>query len=143
MFPRSRVEFLYRILCLLAFLMVIVFINSNTTIFIIAFAFYILTIMEKRFENIFLYIVTGIVFIICLAMKNYILLRIVLVVDYIHYFLNNDSLDEFDDSIDDIENREQYIRFKKVGERKTDNNKLCTLFVIVHMVLLLLAIVGG
>ena len=149
MFPRNKVDFLYRMLCLIAFLLVIIFIYSSTTVTIIALAFYVLTIFEKRFENIFLYIVTGIVFILCLTMGSYILLRIITVIDYLHYFLNTDTLDDFDDLEDisyEVKRDEHYIRFenKKIKkiERK-DNNRLCTIFVVVHMVLLLLAIVVG
>ena len=144
MFPRDKVDYLYRILSLLAFLIVILFINSSTTVIIIALAFFILTIMEKRVENIFLYIVTIIVFLICFSMKNYLLLRIICCVDYIHYFLNNETIDyDYDDYDDDIviKRDERYIRFEKKKERVVNNNGLCTLFVLVHMVLLLLAIV--
>ena len=143
MFPRNKVDYLYRILCLLAFLIVIIFVDSSITIYIIFFAFYILTFMEKRIENIFLYIVTGISFIICLLTKNYLLLRIVLIIDYIHYFLNNESLNDFNDTDDRLINEKYYIRFENRKERNVDNNKICTIFVIVHMILLLLSIVGG
>ena len=145
MFLRNKIDFLYRMLCLLAFLLVILFIHSDTTLIIITISFCALTILEKRFENIFLYIITAIVFIICLVMKSYFFLRIVTVIDYIHYFLNVESLDDFDDlQEEDIKRNEHYIRFDNKKERKvSNNNKLCTMFVIVHMILLLIAIVVG
>ena len=143
MFPREKIDYLYRLLCLLAFLIVVLFINSSTTVIIITIAFYILTIFEKRFENIFLYIVTGIIFIICLTMYNYLLLRIITCIDYIHYFLNNERLDDFIDDEEIVKRNEKYIRFEKKKGKKVNNNELCTVFVIVHLVLLLLAIVVG
>ena len=143
MFLRNKINFIYRMLCLLSYLFVIIFINSNTTLIIIAISFFALTIMEKRFENYFLYAITMVVFIICLTMKNYFLLRIITIINYIHYFLNVDSLDDFDEIEENIKRDEHYIRFRKKEERKTSNNKLCTVFVLVHMVLLLVAIVIG
>lgn len=146
MFPRNKIDYLYRILCLLAFLIVIIFINSSTTISIITLSFLVLTIMEKRVENIFLYVLTIIGFVICLSMKNYFLLRIIGCIDYVYYFLNNDYIDDYEeiDESNSIINRdEHYIRFKKEKERVVNNNGLCTIFVLVHMLLLLLAIVVG
>ncbi len=119
--------------------MVIIFIKSDITLIIIAIVFYILTITERRFENIFLYVVTAIVFIICLVMNNYFLLRIVTIIDYLHYFLNNDTLD--DEIDEDIKRDEHYIRFEKKERKVVNNNWLCTIFVLVHMVILLIAIV--
>ena len=58
MFPREKIDYLYRLLCLLAFLIVILFINSTVTVIIITIAFYVLTLFERRFENVFLYVVT-------------------------------------------------------------------------------------
>ena len=147
MFPRSKINFLYRLLCFIAFLIVIVFIRSNVSLFIITLAFYILTIVERRFENVFLYIVTAIIFVICLALKNYVLLRIITVIDYINYFLNVDTLGNFEDIDDEavnIKRDEHYIRFKTKKERVVySSDKLCTIFVLVHMCLLLFAIVVG
>ena len=139
MFPRNKVNLLYRLLCLIAFLMVIIFIKSNITLIIIAVSFYILTITERRIENIFLYAVTIVVFIMCLVINNYFLLRIVTIIDFLHYFLNNDTLD--DEIEEDIKRDEHYIRFEKKERKVVDNNRLCTIFVLVHMVLLLIAIV--
>jgi predicted membrane protein len=145
MFPREKIDFLYRIMCLLAYLIVIIFIDSIMTLFIITIAFYILTIMEKRFENIFLYIVTGIIFILCLTMNNYFLLRLIAIVDYMHYFMNVDSIDDDFDEIDEVVEKDQnYIRFKsEKEERVKDNNGLCTVFVLVHLGLLIISIMVG
>ena len=146
MFERGKIDLLYRLLCLLAFLIVIIFINSYVTVIIITISFFALTITERRVENIFLYVMTLIVFILCLVMKNYFLLRIVSCVDYIHYFINNEVFDEdeFKEEKGIIKRDTHYIRFKKNEERNVvSNNSLCTLFVVVHMVLLLIAIVVG
>ena len=143
MFKRNRIDLLYLVLCLLAFLLVIIFIDSNTSFFIIAVSFFVLTMFERRFENIFLFIVTLIIFIICLVMNNYLLLRIITCINYIHYFLNNEVIDDYEIN-ERVKRDERYIRFGRKIERKiVDNNKQCTLFVVFHMVLLLAAIVVG
>ena len=143
MFPRGKVDLLYRILCMLAYVSVIVFINSNTTLFIVILAFFLFTIIERRFENYFLYGITILAFIISLTLDNYILLRIAVVIDYIYYFL---SVETLDDEIMEVKRDQYYVRFdtkRKERIKKQDNNILCTLFVTVHLVLLLLAVLVG
>ena len=140
MFPRNKVDLIYRLLCLLAFIFVIVFINSLVTLFIIALVFLVFSITEKRFENYFLYILTLVLFLICMSINNYFLLRVVLIIDYVHYYLNVSVLD--DDIFDnELERNQKYIRFKEEKKETKDNNLLCTIFVTVHIIVLLLAIV--
>ena len=140
MFPRNKVDLIYRLLCLLAFIFVIVFINSLVTLFIIALVFLVFSITEKRFENYFLYILTLVLFLICMSINNYFLLRVILIIDYVHYYLNVSVLD--DDIFDnELERNQKYIRFKEEKKERKDNNLLCTIFVTVHIIVLLLAIV--
>ena len=142
MFPRKSIKALYRLLCLFAYVFLILFINSSTTLFIVSLFFIVLSITENRFENYFLYIITFILLIICLNINNYFLYRIILIIDFVHYYLNVDTLYSSFDEIDEFEEKNQkYIRFNKRKER--DNNKLCTIFVIVHLVILLLAVIVG
>ena len=143
MFPRGKVDLLYRILCMLAYVSVIIFINSNTTLFIVILAFFLFTITERRFENYFLYGITALAFIISFTLGNYILLRIAVVIDYIYYFL---SVETLDDEIMEVKRDQYYVRFdtkRKERIKKQDNNVLCTLFVTVHLVLLLLTVLVG
>ena len=102
MFPRNKVDLIYRLLCLLAFIFVIVFINSLVTLFIIALVFLVFSITEKRFENYFLYILTLVLFLICMSINNYFLLKIILIIDYVHYYLNVSVLDDdiFDNELE-------------------------------------------
>ena len=144
MFPRSRVDLFYRILCFLAFLTVIVFSESLITLIVIMIAFYILTIPDKRIEDIYLYIVTAVVLIICIAVREYTLLRISVILDYIFYFF---SVIPYTIAIEEekVIRNQDYIRFKKIKKvkKKESNNMLCTIFVTIHMMLLLLAIMVG
>ena len=142
MFPRNRVDVLYRLLCLIVFIITILFIDSSLTVIIISISFYLLTISERRIENIFLYVITIVAFIMCLVLDHYLLLRLVTVIDFIHYYLNVDTVISEDESLE-ITRDEHYIRFKKEERKIDNNNKLCTIFVLVHMIILLVAIVVG
>ena len=140
MFPRSKVNLLYRLLCLLAFLIVIIFINDYITLLILTIAFYVLTFLERDIRIIFLQIITIILFIFCLSMNSYLLLQIILIINYIYYFLGV-NYGCISDEI--IERNLRYIRFENNNKRKEDNNMLCTIFVTVHIMILLLSIMVG
>ena len=144
MFPKSKINLFYRILCMLAYIGVIIFINSFITLLVLTISFFILTISEKKVENLFLYVITIIIFVICLTVKNYLYLRIIVCFDYIFYFLS--AIDYSEEYIEeDIVRDQNYIRFKTIKKikKKESNNMLCTAFVLMHMILLLLAIVVG
>lgn len=145
MFPKSKIDLFYRVLCMLAYLGVIVFIDSFLTLLIITIAFYIFTIGEKKVENIYLYVITFVLFVISLTIKNYLLLRVIVFLDYIYYFI---SAPNYDDDLlleEEITKDQKYIRFKKNKKikRKEDNNMICTLFVTIHLLLLLLSVMVG
>ena len=140
MFPRSKVNLLYRLLCLLAFLLVIIFISDYITLLILTIAFYVLTFLERDIRIIFLQIITIILFIFCLSMNSYLLLQIILIINYIYYFLGV-NYGCISDEI--IERNQRYIRFENNNKRKEDNNMLCTIFVTVHIMILLLSIMVG
>ncbi len=144
MFPKSKVNVFYRVLCMLAYMGVVLFIDSKITLIILMIGFFIYTINEKKVENIYLYVATIVSFVMCLTIGYYFLLRIMVFFDYMYYFLSAPS---YDDLLleEEIDTDQKYIRFKEIKKKKKkeDNNMLCTIFVTVHMVVLLLAIVVG
>ena len=143
MFHRDKIDLIYRLLCLFAFMLTIIFVDSFISLFIIMLLFIVFSFTENRFENYFLYILTTLVLLFCLSMKSYFLFRIVLIIDYVHYCLNVDTLRDFDEDDFEEERNQEYIRFKKEKEERKNNNLLCTVFVTVHLVILLLAVVIG
>ena len=72
-------------------------------------------------------------------------MRVIVFLDYIYYFI---SAPNYDDDLlleEEITKDQKYIRFKKNKKikRKEDNNMICTLFVTIHLLLLLLSVMVG
>ena len=139
MFPKNKVNIIYRFLCLLSYLVVILLTNSNITLFILLFMYFFLGLSEKSFRNIEFIIITLVVLLVCYLLKNYWLFRIMLVIDYIFYFLDNSYYDEEKEV---TVSKNDYVRFAKVKKKEGSNN-ITAVFVTLHLVILLLAIVVG
>ena len=137
MFPKNKINIIYRFLCLISYLAVILVTNSNITLFILLFMYFFLGLSEKSFRNIEFIVITLILLLVCYLLKNYWLFRIMLVIDYSFYFLDTPYYGE-----DEVVSKNDYVRFVKVKKKKGSNN-ITAVFVTLHLVILLLAIVVG
>ena len=73
MFPKNRINIIYRLLCLISFIIVIWLINSQTTLIVIFIVYIFFALSERSFRNIELIIITGICLWISYLLENYLL----------------------------------------------------------------------
>ena len=134
MFNNYQIKFISKIICLLTFISVIIFINNLYTLGLIAiFIFIFLKIINYRVVILIILNIIG--FIIGYISNNLILLIVVLVITCCYYYLENDSLVS-DDKNDIIyqklyqKNQKKISKILKEGEvidkemikEKTDND---------------------
>ena len=76
MFPKNRINIIYRLLCLISFIIVIWLINSQTTLIVIFIVYIFFALSERSFRNIELIIITGICLWISYLLENYLLFQL-------------------------------------------------------------------
>lgn len=138
MFPKKRINLLYRLLCLVSFIVVIILINSIKTLLILFLAFAIFALSEKSFRNIELIVISIVILGICYLLNNYIAFKIMMILDYSIYFIDTSYYEVSENKLSDKE----YIRFTKNKKKKGSSNVLA-LYLTVHLVVLFLAILVG
>ncbi len=141
MFPKNKVNIIYRLLCLISYVVVLLMINSYMSQLILFIAFGVLAICERNFRNIELIVITVIILGICYLFNNYLLFRIMLSIDYAFYFL--DSTYSYEKEEIKI-NKNEYVRFKKNSNgKKEGSNNITAVYLTVHLGILFLAIMVG
>lgn len=141
MFPKNKINIIYRLLCLISYVVVLLMINSYMSQLILFIAFGVLAICERNFRNIELIVITVIILGICYLFNNYLLFRIMLSIDYAFYFL--DSTYSYEKEEIKI-NKNEYVRFKKNSNgKKEGSNNITAVYLTVHLGILFLAIMVG
>jgi hypothetical protein len=140
MFPKNKISFIYRLLCLVCYIGVILVLEDTTSLIALFIFYSILALSEKSFRNIEFIIVSIIFLLICYLLNNYWLFKIMLIIEYCFYFLDT-SYYVVDEEISVDE--KDYIRFKNNKKKKKGSNNLLTVYLTVHLVLLFVAIVVG
>ena len=162
MFEKKNIDLIYRLICLIVFLVVILFDRSMITLCILALFFVLVTKNDNSFSFLFLYLLTFMMFCISYMSGDYSLLKLAIIVDYFYYFLNipgvkmivNKLINKLMNSNLKIEKNEEqdesdndYLRFKK--NLKLDKMIIkrvdfgTTLYVTIHFVVLFISIVVG
>ena len=139
MFPKNKINIIYRLLCLLCYIGVILFINSTTTLIILFIFYIVLALSERSFRNIEFIIVSIIVLLLCYLLSNYWLFKIMLIIEYSFYYLDTSYYIETKEVI----NEKDYIRFKNNKKKKKGLNNIIAVYLTVHLVILFVAIVAG
>ena len=146
MFQNSRINIILRIVCLLTFIMVIIFSNSFITLSLLTVYFYLFTRNDHLPFVILWRIITIIVFLICCFTNNLYLLKIVLCLGLAYYFLIN-PYGNIDDEIEEKVELDKYIiRFKKIKiirKEAINRNMIHTIYITVHLFILFITIVVG
>ena len=138
MFPRNKINNFYRLLCLICYIVVIYMINGFNSLLMLLFTYIFLGLCERKFTHIELIVITMIIFGLCCMFDNYITLKIILIIDYIYYFLSP-TYDEYEPI-----SKEEYIRFAKIKKkRKKYSNNIIAIYLTVHLVILFLTIMVG
>lgn len=143
MFPRKKIDLINVIFSLLAFVFVIVFVESITTLIILEVFFFIMTYKEGKIHYMICYLLAILSFLLGYVTEYLVIMKIILIIEYIYYFLDDCCFiktilrkkSEERRKIDISEN--EYYRFKEVSH----NNYL--VFITVHFLVLLLSIVVG
>ncbi len=140
MFPKNKINLLYRLLCLVCYIGVIIAVNSTTTLIVLIVVYGLFALSERSFRNIELIILTLFILWISYLLGNYLFLKITLIIDYIIYFLDT-SYYEIDEELKVSE--KDYIRFKNNKKKKKGSNDILAVYITVHLVILFVAIVVG
>ena len=94
MFPKNKVNLIYRLLCLICFVAVIILLNSLKSIIVLFIAYCILALFERSFRNIELIIITLLLLGLSYLIGYYWIFRVILIIDYILYFLDTTYYEE-------------------------------------------------
>ena len=142
MFPKNRINIIYRFLSLICYIVTIYIINSNRTLLLLLLVYCFFALSEKSFRNIELIIATISILWISHLLNSYLLLKIMLVIDYSLYFL--DSSYNIQENEKSVFNEHDYIRFKKNNKKKKKgSNNITTAYILVHLIVLFLIIMVG
>ena len=141
MFPKNKINIVFRLLCLISYITVILTVNSISTLMIITVAFCFFALGEKSFRNIVLIIMTIIILWLSYLLNSYLLFRIMLLIDYSCYFL--DTSYYFVENEKVVLSENDYIRFNNKKKKKKGSSNIAAIYLTVHLVILFLAIMVG
>lgn len=140
MFPKNRINIIYRLLCLISYIVVVYVADSLRTLLVLFLAYCFLALCEKSFRNIEFIIITILALGICYLLKNYILFKIILIIIYSFYFLDTSYyIEEKEIRISE----KDYIRFKNKKNKKKGSSNITAFYLTLHLVILFLAIMVG
>ena len=144
MFPKNKINIIFRLLCLISYIIVIFVTNSARTLVIIGVIYALFALGEMSFRNIELIVISIVLLWISHLLDNYILFRIILLIDYCFYFLDTTYYYVEEKPIKKEFNEKNYIRFKNTREKKKKgSSNINAIYLTVHLVLLFLAIMVG
>lgn len=166
MYKKEKIDFTYRLVCLITFCFVILFSNNILTLAFLSLFFFLSTKNDNNLLYTIFFFITFVFLVFgYLSSSNYILSKAIIIVSYLYYFLiipsfsskikrNVDNyLDKkfhIDEHTNEIKNENfnddyNYIRFAKNRKKKvTKKSDLpTTIYVTYHLVILFLTIVLG
>lgn len=164
MFKKESIDLIYRLICLITFLFVILFVNSIITLTLLLLLFLLLTKKENDFTFLCFSFLSFIFFVIAFMTDNYFLFKLMIIIGYTYYFLVIPSLGSIiQNSVDkivgntkkivqeEIENEgevseTELIRFKNLGKKQVNKKGFdlnSTIYLTVHLGLLFISILVG
>lgn len=156
MFEKEKIDLIYRVICLLTFMFVTLLVKNIITLAILILFFYFSIKKENDLVYFFLSILTFLSFAVGYVADNYTLLKLMLMIDYIYYFLSipsvnaliNSMLSRKKEKSTDLENEmseEELFRFKNIKnkKKKRELNLSGTIYLTFHLGILFLSIVVG
>lgn len=139
MFPKNKIDIIYRLLCLISYITALFIVNSHITLIILGVIYAFFALCEKSFRNIEFIVITIIIFFICRLMDNYLLYKLMMIFDYCYYYLDTGYYIFNEEKI--VVSKKEYIRFSK--NKKKGSNNLLAVYLTVHLGLLVIAIMVG
>ena len=142
MFPKNKINIIFRILCLISYSTVILVVNSTKTLIILGIVYCFFAFCEKNFRNIELIIASIIFLWLSYTLNNFIFFKIMLLIDYCIYFLESGYYVE--EKTITASSEQDYIRFKSVKKKKKKGtSNIVAVYLTAHLVVLFLAIMVG
>lgn len=145
MFQNNRISIILRIVCLVTFIIVILFNKSIITLSLLTIFFYSFTRNENDSLLFWWNIITIISFIISYITGHLYLLKIVLTIGLSYYFLviNHQDIEESNKKVFVID--KYFYRFKNNTLRKDviDINLINAIYITVHLFILFVTIMVG
>ncbi len=138
MFQKNKIYLIYRLLCLICFIAVILLVNSIKSLLVLFVFYCFFALTERSFKNIELIVISIVILALSYLFSGYMLFRIILVIDYLFYYLDTTYYDIDDEEI----NEKELIRFKR-KEKKKGLNNMTALYITVHLVVLFIGIWVG
>lgn len=156
MFEKEKIDLIYRVICLLTFMFVTLLVKNIITLAILILFFYFSIKKENDLVYFFLSILTFLSFAVGYVADNYTLLKLMLMIDYIYYFLSipsvnaliNSMLSRKKEESADLKGEiieEELFRFKNIKnkKKKRELNLSGTIYLTFHLGILFLSIVVG
>ena len=147
MFQNNKVNIIFRVICLITFVVVILFVDSFITLSLLTIAFYLFTRNEYDLVLFWWHIITIIAFLVSCFMNNYYFLKLVLVFGLSYYFLITPYiLANRNRKQSQIVLDKYFIRFKNNNVNRKDainKNLVTAIYVTVHLFILFIAIMVG
>ena len=156
MFEKEKIDLIYRVICLLTFMFVTLLVKNIITLAILILFFYFSIKKENDLVYFFLSILTFLSFAVGYVADNYTLLKLMLMIDYIYYFLSipsvnaliNSMLSRKKEESADLKSEmseEELFRFKNIKnkKKKRELNLSGTIYLTFHLGILFLSIVVG
>ena len=143
MFQNSRINLILRIVCLIMFILVILFNHSFITLSLLTIFFYAFTRNEKDLLILWWDIITIITFLFSYFTNNFVLLKIVLILGLSYYFLFVPYRNKV--SKNKLVIDKYFLRFKnnKKGKDIIDMNLVNAIYITVHLFILFVTIMVG
>lgn len=143
MLQNKRINLFYRIICLIAFAIVVIKINNFIALSLLTIAFYLFTRNESNSLISLWHLITIVIFLISYFTNNYLILKIVLIIDLCYYFFSIPSDELISTKKKTIVVDKYFLRFSRCDNKRKDiisNNYLCTVYVTVHLLILFIII---
>ena len=119
--------------------MVILLVNSLTTLIALTLVYCFLGLLDNNFRNIEFIVITLFLLGIGYLLDFYLLFKIMLIIDYFIYFLNYIPVK----SIKKLSKKE-YMRFSKLNKnKKKGSSNAIAVYLTVHLIVLFIAIMVG
>ncbi len=162
MFKKEDVNLICRLMCLITFSIVILFVRSSISLILLVLGFYIYVRNTFRFSTFIYCMITFLIFVICYNSNNYMALKLMLIFDYAHYFLSIPGLEDilnylsFSNKEEPKEVEEEavpstlngdsyYIRFSNSPKHKKKKKAdlINTFYITFHLFILFVVILVG
>lgn len=138
MFNKKNVSIIYRVLCLICYVIVILLVDSVTTLMALTLVYCFLGLYDNDFRNIELIVITLFLLGIGYLFNYYLIFKIMLIIDYVIYFLNYIPVK----SIKKLSKKE-YIRFSKLNKSEKGYSNTIAVYLTVHLIVLFITILVG